>query len=101
MAGYMILGKFREGPPDMSDMDKDLSDMKSGIEKMGARMVGMWGLMGRFDMVMIVDAPDEMTALGIAAQVGKAMKATTETARAFSEEELTGVLARRMATREH
>jgi uncharacterized protein with GYD domain len=96
MAGYMILGKFREGPPDMSHMDKDISDLKAGVEKMGARIIGMWGLMGRFDMLMVLDAPDEMTAVGIAAQAGKAMNASTETARAFSEDEM-AALGRQMA----
>ncbi len=97
MAGYMILGKFRQ-PPDMNNMDKAIGDFKSNVEKTGARVVGLWGLMGRFDMLLVVDAPDEMTAIAIAAQAGKAMNATTETARAFSEEELTGV-GKQMAMR--
>ncbi len=91
MAGYMILGKFRQGAPDTSNMDKGMSDLKSGAEKMGARIIGFWGLMGRFDFLMLIDAPDEMTAIGVAGASGRAMNASTETARAFSEEELTAM----------
>ena len=96
MAGYVILGKFRQDVPDMSRMDRNVSEQKAAIEKLGARLIGMWGLMGRFDFLMILDAPDEMTATGIAALTGRAMNASTETARAFSEEEM-AALGRQMA----
>jgi uncharacterized protein with GYD domain len=66
MAGYVILGKFRQGPPDMSNVEQDISALKTGAEKLGARIVGLWALMGRFDVVIVVDAPDEMRAVGVA-----------------------------------
>ncbi len=96
MAGYMVLGKFRQGPGDMSRITDEIRELKAGIEKMGARVVGLWGLMGRFDMLMIVDAPDELTAVGVAQLAGRAMNASTETVRAFSEEDLAS-LAQRMS----
>ena len=96
MAGYMILGKFRQGPPDMSNMEGNISGLKVGAESMGARIVGLWGLMGRFDILLVIDAPDEMTAVSIAGLLGGSLKTSTETVRAFAEDEM-ATLAKQMA----
>ncbi len=96
MAAYIVLGKFRQGPGDMSRIADEIRQLKAGIEKMGARVVGLWGLMGRFDMLLIVDAPDELTAIGAAQLAGRAMNASIETVRAFSEEDL-ATLAQRIS----
>ncbi len=88
MAGYVILGKFRQGPGDMSGIEEGNSRLKAGVEKMGARVVGLWALMGRFDVLMIVDAPSEMIAVGAAGLARRMMNVSTETARAFGEEEM-------------
>jgi uncharacterized protein with GYD domain len=91
MAGYVILGKFRQGPPDMSNVEQDISALKTGAEKLGARIVGLWALMGRFDVVIVVDAPDEMRAVGVAGLASRTLNVSTETARAFGEDELSAV----------
>lgn len=91
MAGYVILGKFRQGPPDMSNVEQDISGLKTGAEKLGARIVGLWALMGRFDVLIVVDAPDEMRAVGVAGLASRTLNVSTETARAFGEDELSAV----------
>jgi uncharacterized protein with GYD domain len=93
MAGYVILGKFRQGPPDMSNAEQDISGLKTGAEKLGARIVGLWALMGRFDLLIVVDAPDEMRALGVAGLAARTLNVATETARAFGEEEMSAVVS--------
>ncbi len=93
MAGYMVLGKFRQGPGDMSHMSDDIRQVKAGIEQMGARVIGLWGLMGRCDLVMMLDAPDELTAVGAGQVLARSLNASTETQRAFGEEELAALAA--------
>jgi uncharacterized protein with GYD domain len=96
MAGYVCLMKFtNQGITNVKEMPtKRLPMVKAMAEKMGARVVGVWMTMGRYDLVTIVDVPDDRTAGILALALASQGNVSTETMRAFSEDEFVDVIAK-------
>jgi uncharacterized protein with GYD domain len=55
--------------------------IRATVEKLGGKVVGMWGSFGEHDIVLIVDMPDatSATALKLAVGAGGALKSTIVT----------------------
>ena len=49
--------------------------------------------MGRYDAVVIIEAPDDETVAKLALAIGSQGNAKTETLRAFSQDEFLGIVA--------
>jgi uncharacterized protein with GYD domain len=95
MAGYVILYKFtREGAAAVKELPERVKHAKELSEQMGIRVVGVWMTMGEYDMVSVVDAPDEQTLAARLLITGQAGRFTTRTMRAFSEEEFAQIVAK-------
>jgi uncharacterized protein with GYD domain len=60
---------------------------------MGGRVIGVWWLQGQYDAVIIFEAPDEETAMRQLIASGMQGNNRTVTLRAFSEDEMTKILA--------
>ncbi len=63
-------------------------------EKLGIRKIGLWATMGKYDVVGIYEAPDDQTMAGFLLGLGKLGNVTTQTLRAFSEDEFRQVTGR-------
>ncbi len=95
MAGYIVLYKFtKEGASTVKDLPARVKHAKELSGQMGIKVVGVWLTMGEYDMVAVVDAPDEQTLAARLLMTGKAGNATTLTMRAFSEDELAQIVAK-------
>jgi uncharacterized protein with GYD domain len=95
MAGYVVLYKFtKEGLDSIKDTPERIKHAKELSGQMGIRVVGTWITMGEYDMVSVVDAPDDQTLAARLLITGKAGHATTTTMRAFSEEEFAQIVAK-------
>jgi len=95
MAGYIVLYKFtEEGAKTVKDLPARVKHAKELSGQMGIRVVGVWLTMGEYDMVAVVDAPDDQTLAARLLMTGKAGHATTQTMRAFSEEEFAQIVAK-------
>jgi uncharacterized protein with GYD domain len=95
MPGYICLMKFtHEGISSVKDSPKRMAAIKAATEQMGARVVGVWVTMGRCDLVAVVDAPDDHTAGVLSLMLGSQGNVTTETMRAFSEDEYAELVAK-------
>ena len=46
-----------------------LGEVRQAIEKEGGKLVGAWATVGRYDIISLVEAPDEQTMLNIDAAV--------------------------------
>ena len=79
------MGKFRKKPSAESSagVTKMLADMKTR----GINVIGFYWTLGRYDTVMILDAPDEKEAMKVA--IGAADIVATETMVAIPREEAT------------
>ena len=96
MPGYVILHKFtQQGAAKMvKSLPERIKHATEDAKKLGARVIGTWVTMGQYDMVAVVEAPDDTTMALIALKVGMEGNVTTQTLRAFSEDEFAKIAAK-------
>ena len=95
MATYIMLTSFTDqGIRNVKDSPKRADAVRELAKKFGVSAKEFFWTLGSYDVVAIYDAPDDasMTALGLA--IGSAGNVRTQTMRAFSREEMNGVLAK-------
>ena len=95
MATYIVLNSFTDqGIPSVKDSTKRADAVRELAKKFGVTAKEFFWTLGSYDIVAIYDAPDDasMTAFGLA--IGAAGNVRTQTMRAFSREEMNGVLAK-------
>jgi uncharacterized protein with GYD domain len=95
MATYVVLTSFTDqGIRNVKDSTKRADAVKELAKKFGVTAKEFLWTLGSYDVVAIFDAPDDasMTALGLA--IGAGGNVRTQTLRAFSREEMNGVLAK-------
>ncbi len=95
MPGYIVLGKStQQGLSTIKDSPQRTRQARALAEKMGIQVVGVWVTMGEYDMVGVLDAPDDQTMAAFLLESAKLGGLTTQTMRAFSEEEFAQVVSR-------
>lgn len=95
MATYIVLSNFTEqGIRSIKDTTKRADAVKDLARKFGVTAKDFYWTLGAYDVVVVFDAPDDasMTALGLA--IGGGGNVRTQTLRAFSRDEMNGVLAK-------
>jgi uncharacterized protein with GYD domain len=95
MGTYIVLSNFTEqGIRSIKDTTKRADAVKDLARKFGVTAKDFYWTLGSYDVVVIFDAPDDasMTALGLA--IGGGGNVRTQTLRAFSRDEMNGVLAK-------
>jgi uncharacterized protein with GYD domain len=95
MATYIVLNSFTDqGIRNVKDSTKRADAVRDLAKKFGVTAKEFFWTLGSYDVVAIYEAPDDasMTALGLA--IGAAGNIRTQTMRAFSREEMNGVLAK-------
>jgi uncharacterized protein with GYD domain len=95
MATYIVLANFTDqGIRNARDTTKRADVVKEKAKKFGVNAKEFFWTLGSYDVVAIFDATDDasMTAFGLA--LGADGNVRTQTLRAFSREEMNGVLAR-------
>jgi uncharacterized protein with GYD domain len=95
MATYIVLNSFTDqGIRSVKDTTKRADAVRGLAKKFGVTAKEFYWTLGSYDVVAIYDAPDDasMTALGLA--IGALGNVRTQTLRAFSREEMNGVLAK-------
>lgn len=88
MPTYIILSKWTaQGLQNIRQSPTRLEAGRKAYEAAGMKMTGFYMTTGRYDMVAIVEAPDDVTlAKAILASAAQG-SFTTETCRAFTEDE--------------
>lgn len=95
MATYIALSSFTEqGVKNAKDTTKRAAAVKAAAKKFGAKMTQIYWTLGRYDLVAIIEAPDDESATAFALSIGVSGNVRTETLRAFSAEEMNGILAK-------
>ena len=80
------ISAIKEGPGRL-DANKEI------LNRLGSELKTFYLTMGRYDIVTISEAPDDATAAKVALTVGSAGNVTTETLRAFTEDEYREIVA--------
>ena len=94
MANYVVLVNWTDqGIRSVSETTQRAAQVTQMVESMGGRMVSLLWTLGRYDLVGILEAPDDETAATIGLRAAQAGGTRTEILRAFSAEEMKGILA--------
>lgn len=94
MKTYVALCCFTEqGIRSVKDTTRRADAVQEAAGKFGATMQIYW-TSGRYDLLAIIDAPDEESANAFALSIGAAGNVRTEMLRAFSKDEMNAVLAK-------
>ena len=94
MPAYVSLSKWTEqGLHTAKDTVTRAQMLKEQAKAMGGRVIGVWWLQGEYDSVLIFEAPDDASAMQALVAGGMQGNSRTCTLRAFSEDEMTQILA--------
>jgi len=95
MAMYVCLLQFTEqGIRNVKDTIKRAAAATAEAEKMGAKVTDSFWTMGAYDVVLMLDAPDDETIGAFSLKLGSLGNVKTHTMRAFRREEMEAILAK-------
>ena len=95
MARYVSLIQFTDqGIRNIKDTAKRNAASMADAEKMGMKIIETLWTIGAYDVVVLLEAPDDETMTAFALKVSALGSVKTQTMRAFRAEEMEGILAK-------
>lgn len=95
MATYIVLINWTEqGVAVSGDSPSRANAAAAALRKLGGKMKSVWWTMGPYDVVSIIEAPDDETVTAFSLAVAAQGNARTVTMRAFDKAEMQKVLDR-------
>jgi uncharacterized protein with GYD domain len=93
MVAYVVLGNFTDqGVRNAKDSPKRAEAFKDLAKTFGVTVREIVWTQGRYDVVTIVDAPDESSFMSLTLSLAKLGNVRTESLRAFSAAEMTKIV---------
>ena len=94
MPTYISFLKYtQQGAENIKDSPKRLDAARKAYQAAGAKLKDFYLVTGRYDAVVIAEAPDDATVAKLAMAVGALGNVRTETMRAFTEDEYRKIVA--------
>jgi uncharacterized protein with GYD domain len=88
MQTYITLATFtQKGIENIKEGPHRLEQAKKTFEAMGAKIKDFYLVTGKYDMIVVVEAPDDETIAKLALIIGSKGTSRTVTLRAFKEDE--------------
>lgn len=88
MGTYILLSTLTpQGAQTLKATPERLLEVNREIESLGARVVSQWAVLGPYDFVSVVEAPDERTIARVSMALGSRGSARFETLPAMDIEE--------------
>jgi uncharacterized protein with GYD domain len=95
MASYIVLVNYTEqGIRNVKDTTKRADAVRELAKKFGATVREFYWTMGKYDLVVIFEAPDDAAMTALSLTIATAGNVRTQTMRAFSRDEVNGMLAK-------
>ncbi len=95
MAKYVSLLQFTDqGIRNVKDTVKRVAAATAEAEKMGLKVTDSFWTMGAYDVVLLLDAPDDETVSAFTLKLGSLGNVKSQTMRAFRREEMESILAK-------
>lgn len=95
MATYITLARWREqGVRNARDTVDRAEQARQAIERAGGRLTGFCWTQGEYDLVAVMELPDDETAAAIVLATAMLGHVRTQTLRAFGAEEMRRILQR-------
>ena len=71
MATYILLSTLTdEGRKTLKEKPSRIQEVNKEIESMGAKVVGQWAVLGPYDFVNVVEAPNNETVARVSVELG-------------------------------
>ncbi len=94
MATYIVLSKYtQQGIAKIKEGPARIDAARQTGQTMGVELKAWYLVMGRYDVVTIWEAPNDETLAKVMLAIGSLGNVTTETLRAFTEDEFHGIVA--------
>ena len=94
MPTYIMLMRYtQQGMEKIKEGPSRLDASKKAFEAMGAKVKDFYLVMGQYDTVAVIEAPDDETMSKLALSVGSKGTVRTETLRAYTENEFRKIVA--------
>ena len=95
MLTYVVLAKFTDqGIRNAKDSPKRAEAFKKMAETFGVTVRELFWTQGRYDVVTILDAPDESSAMTLSLSLGALGNVRTESMRAYSAADMAGIVGK-------
>lgn len=95
MATYIVLAQFTEqGIRSVKETTKRADAVKDLARKFGVTAREFYWTLGSYDVVVVFDAPDDASITALGLSIAALGNVRTQTLRAFSRDEMNGVLAK-------
>jgi uncharacterized protein with GYD domain len=95
MVTYVVLGKFTDqGVRNAKESPKRAEAYKEMAKTFGVSVKEILWTQGRYDVVTVVEAPDESSAMSLSLSLSALGNVRTETLRAFSAAEMTKIASK-------
>jgi uncharacterized protein with GYD domain len=94
MATFITTIQFtQQGMANIQDTCRRATAVKAAARRLGAKIRDIFWTMGRYDGMLVFEAPDEETATALMLHLGTKGNVHTQTARAFTMAEMEKILA--------
>jgi uncharacterized protein with GYD domain len=95
MVTYVVLANFTDqGIRSAKDSPKRAEAFKKMAETFGVVVKELFWTQGRFDIVTVLDAPDEVSAMALSLSLSALGNVRTESLRAFSAADMTTIVGK-------
>jgi uncharacterized protein with GYD domain len=95
MPTYITLNSWTDqGIRNIKEAPQRIDAFKKAIEAAGGSLKGFYATMGRYDIVTIIEAPNDEALANIAIGIGSKGNIRTETMKAFTEEQFRKIIAK-------
>jgi uncharacterized protein with GYD domain len=90
---YIVMSKLTdEGVKNIRDLPQQMEQTRAAAEGLGLKRIGWYLTQGAYDLVVIVEAPDDQTMAAQVLRVAGRGNSHTETLRAFTPEETQAII---------
>ena len=89
MPTYVMLTNLTpDGVKTLKSNPSRVQEVNKEVEALGAKVVSQWAVLGRYDFITVVEAPDPETMAKVSVELGSRGTMTSETVVAIPAEEL-------------
>ena len=93
MPTYVMLTNLTaEGIRTLKNNPNRVGEVNKEVEQIGAKVVAQYATLGQYDVVTVVEAPDEKTMAKVSVELGSRGTTTNETLSAFPSDEFADLL---------
>jgi uncharacterized protein with GYD domain len=90
---YILLINWTEqGISKINESSDRYNALKASLEKAGGKLVGGYYTFGEYDVIIIIEAPNDETVMSLMLKVGSAGNVRTKTLKAFTADEASKII---------